>query len=583
MPRAGRTIPTFTKSAPTISMNDYFSEIKRIVPSDRAVCFLTGACHLGTFFTSDNDLVNTRDQNSFTLPSLIIAAKETVNATYPLFTNPTDTFESCIEEAHRLYHPAEGIDFDFNLGSTTKSIEDALRVILWITSSNHQYQGDMIHEIANNLILSGIVGFQSLNADTTLLDRHFQNNVGVSGKDYFITLFALWSLTLKNFVINRNNAVKNSPRREQLEIALNSILDSLSFRVDEPLTSSIFDHSKSYSGKARSEAIVALRPLIKVHDDVYFSCGQPYMKIQITRKFLPKALFYARRDKGDPRTELSSFIGNRLEVMFKDLCNAWNPRGGHYDEYFIDRNEASKSSDRIAFEKHGNHDVAVLFQLKAKTLLEASLFGGDFNVVKKDIQSAFAEMIYKSVNYIKAAKEHLDRGLHLSESESLTRRVLSAKKLVLMGISPDVPAVFTSKPIREIIEEKVREEVGEDTWAWIHTNYDRVYWHIISLHEFEAFLCLPKNKQDFHKAISAYFKDSRLQTDPISNTGLPDSFRSYIIKKYKSANERGQYIEYLPALQSVFDSFMLDIKDHYFDPTSPKSDNPVPTSKKDEK
>ena len=97
----------------------------------------------------------------------------------------------------------------------------------------------------------------------------------------------------------------------------------------------------------------------------------------------------------------------------------------------------------------------------------------------------------------------------------------------------------------------------------ILTNLKLEFVTIISLHEFEAFLCLPKSKQDFHKTIQAYFTDSRLETDPVSASGLPDSYRSYIIKKYGKPNAHGQYIEYLPELQSIFDNFAIETKEYF--------------------
>ena len=565
MKRAGRTKPKFTKAAPPISIEDYFSQIKRVVPIHRRICFFVGACHLGTFFTEANDVFSTKGHASFTLPSLILALKATIDS-YPIFDEPKSQFESCIDPAKDLYEYAEGIDFDSKFSSEFPNFEDALRMILWITSSNHQYQGDMPHELVNNLILSGIIGFRSIEADSKYIDKHFQKNIGVSGKEYLIALYVLWGITLKEFAINRKTVLENSPNKEKLEIALYSILDSLSFKVNEPIASSLFDHAKGYSGKARAEAIIARRPLIRVHDDMYFCCGQPYMKIQITRKFLPKALFLSRQDEKTVNSNLSHLIGSRLESLFKELCNDWNPTGGHFDEYFYDRDCMNKSVDRVAFEMHGKNEVALLFQLKAKTLVEASLFGGDFNVLKQDIQSAFSEMIYKSINFIKNAKSLIEKRQHNQATEELTLRILNAKKIVFIGISPDVPAIFTSKPVREIVEEKIRAEVGEETWSWFQKHYERIYWHVLSLHEFEAFLCLPKNKQDFHKTIAAYFLDSRLETEPISESGIPDSYRSYILKKYKNPNEKSQYIKIHPEFKKIFDQFIEEVKDHYLKP-----------------
>lgn len=567
--KAGRTLPSFTSdgSAPRITYRQYISWLNQVVPKDEfsRMCFAIGAYNMGLGF-DDSDMVTEDRGNVMTLPSLLIAAVS-IAAKYPLVPPGQDQINTCLKEAKDHYGPAEGIDFDFAVEKGAgQSKDDILRTIIWILSSNHQYQGDMPHEMANNLILSGLSSFGSLKVDSQLIDNHFTKNVGVTAKEYFIILFALLSLAYKQFTFKKMELLRNIKHKEHMQPALEAVLTSLSFKSDEQLNSAIFGHSKDYSGKAKAEAIIALRPFLQVNDELFLCAGSPYLKIQCTRKFLPKALYFARQDTGKASNPLSNFIGeSRLEPFFKELCNIWAPSEGHFDEYYYEPIDSAKSCDRIIFEKTDDgSEIAILVQLKAKTLIEASLFGGKFEAVKKDIQSAFSEMLYKSVNYLSAAKEKLEQGRHRSDSADITTRILAAKKIVFLGISPDVPPIFTSKPVREIVEEKVVSEVSAGSWKWLNEHYERVYWHIISLHEFEAFLCIPKEYQVFHRTIHDYFVESELETNPISaDMGLPDSYRSYILKKYCTPGADGKYIMFLPELQRVFDDFQKDIKSYY--------------------
>lgn len=547
----GRIRPTFTPSPRIIKLSEYWDDLQKEIPADdeKQKCLLAGACELGRHF-GEFEVIGTFNQNVIALPSLILGVKNITEHLYPI-TLEGNRFSSCLEAAKHYYKPADGIERDEKISTP----EEAIRELTWTLSSNHQYQGDFLHDMVNTMILGGIYGFRSLTADTNIIDAHFQKNVGVTAKEYLIMLFSLWSVSVKDFVFHKDVFLKDSSEKDRLQGAFEAIIDSLSFKLNEPLSSLIFSHAKGYTGKAKSEAILNLRPLIQINENTYFCTGHPYLRIQSSRKFLPKSLFLARNDEGKASTRLGQSIGNRLEHFFKHLCDDWNPSGGHFDEYFYNINNQNLSPDRIAFEKFKSQEIAILFQLKAKTLIEAAMFGGPFDKLKNDIQSAFSEMVYKSITFLKNAHDSIHQGSHNPDTKTISNRTLSAKKLVLIGISPDVPGIFSSKPLRTIIEEKVISEAGKETWDWLHSHYERVYWHIISLHEFQAFLCIPKNNQCFYKTIRAYFNHSRLETDPISPDGFPSSYRSFIIEKYGRKELGVPRIDHHPELKKIFDEF----------------------------
>jgi hypothetical protein len=298
---------------------------------------------------------------------------------------------------------------------------------------------------------------------------------------------------------------------------------------------------------------------------VYLSAGHPYLGLQMSRKFITKALYFARQDnKGSPITPLSSFIGEtRFESFFKDLCNDWTGSTG-FDEYHYDQaGNSLKSADRIVFEKHGSGEVATLFQLKGKPLLESSLFGGDYNKLVKDIGSAYAEMVYKTVQFIQGAKTLLDQGKHNPSTKHITERILKSKRLLLVGVSPEIPPIFTTAPVRKILEDKVISIVGQAAWDEIQSRYERVYWHILSLTEFQAFLCLPEHKRDFHKTMQSYFTNSRVETEPINPLSIPDTYRSFILKKYGVKKERRGYISPNEELMTIYKTFSAEALSYF--------------------
>lgn len=553
--KAGRTNVTLTNPGIESTLNEFVADLMIKVPADKRICFLLGACEMGLGFKKQ-DIITDDGEGAMTIPSVIIGAKILLNGIYPLF-GPADQVDSCLIAAKHHYKDAEGIDFDFSVRNPTPSSENLVSMFAWVLSSNHLYQGDAIHEVANTLVLSGISSYKSLPVDTTLIDTHFANHVAVTAKEYLMTLLALWAYSRKDFIINKQSFLRHSENKERIASALESILESLSFRVDLPLTAPEFSHASTYSGKAKSEAIITLRPLIKVQDEVYLSSGQSYMALQMSRKFITKALFYARQDHGSAMSPLSTFIGEtRFERFFNELCSDWTGATG-FSEYFYDyAGNSLKSPDRVVFESHGTSEVATLFQLKGKPLLESSLFGGDYAKLVNDIGSAYAEMVYKTVQFLNSAKSLIASGRHNPSTKHITERIFGCRKILLIGVSPEIPPIFTTAPVRKILEDRVKTIVGQAMWDEVHTYFDKVYWHVISLTEFQAFLCLPKHKRDFHKTIQAYFQLSRIETEPVNLHSIPDTYRSFVLKKYgvKVKGKNG-YIKPNAELEALYKVF----------------------------
>ncbi len=499
----------------------------------------------------------------YTIPTLILAAKTLFDNEFPI-TSDNSKYTTYL--AQHMYEVADGVEFDFHLHGREATNEESLSQLIWSIGTNHSYQGDPIHEFTNGLILSGVAGFKNLNKDATEIDQVFLKSIGVPAKEYLMLIFAIWAHAIDHVSINSEIVFGNSAAGASAKSALKKVLEMMSFKCSEPLSSEVFSHASAYTGKAIAESIFTRKPLIKVDESTYAISGHPFIQLQWTKRFLLVSRALAQRlSSGNSRTKLSQVIGERQEKFFAHLTTGWS-KDSNFDEYEWSNRGNQKSPDRILFEKFGNNSEAVtLFQLKAKSLREGTLFARDFNDAVCDLGSSFNEMIYKSINFLWSLHEAAKNNSLNSLNSKLSLRILNSRECVLIGVCPDVPPIFSMKPIRDLLEAEIIKEVGLDKWQWLHQHFKNVYWHIISLTEFQAFLCIPDRRRNFHKAIKHYFRDE--QIDRFLSRGdrsLPSSFRSFIIANYGTERDENsdRKINSIPDLRHIYDEFFEEAKQY---------------------
>jgi hypothetical protein len=508
----------------------------------------------------------------FALSTTVLEAIRNLPQDFPLIQRGTTLLNANNGFAINASIDAEGVHPDYYVNARTSEEKRTAMTLnmIWTICENGIYQGDFIYKVANQLVLSGLVGFKNLPANPTRTEELFQRRLGISAYDYMMSLFALWTMAHNFGSVNVTSFIRSGPRKNELDQATQQVLNELSLRFNEFIPRSNTEPYINYTGKSKSLSLFTRWPMINLNDELYLFAGHPFVKIQSTSKFLTKALALARIEERIPDTQFSQFVGlERFEPFFRELCEIWAPEGGHYDEYVYLRRGNSKSADRIAFEKHGTSKIVHLFQLKLKSLKEASHYGVTIDDVVSDLSGAFSRLISQTIKFLYALNQAKIAGNLAPEHEELSLRILAADKYSLIGIVPDLPSIFIFKQLRDKIIEGSEALLNQQEKVWYDQSLKRKFlWHIFDLSEFEIFISLPRTKRDFYKVLSKYLRDSRVDEYLIDNIGrLPYDFRSYMISKFGEAKleDGSRRIDTIqPDLLDIYENLQNDIGRYFF-------------------
>lgn len=491
---------------------------------------------------------------------------------HPLF--PQGTYQHTANEGFAIDAAidAEGVHADTYVDAATEEEQSEANLLnmIWILCENGIYQGDFVYKLVNQLVLTGLVGFRNLQANDAHTQRLFNSQLGISAYDYFLSLFGLWAMAGEHGNINSTRLIAPGPRKAQLDNSCRLVMNELSLRHSDYGTKIQQTPYNTYDGKSLPMAIFSRWPLINLNDEIYAFANQKFMQIQLSSKLLTKALALARIDEGIPDTRYSQLMGtDRLEPFFGELCEIWNPKGGHFAEYVYDRRNNSKSPDRIAFEKHGTSTVVHLFQLKLKSLKEASHYGIAIDPVLNDLKGAFARLLSQSIKFLYSLKRSHEANTLRAEHEELSRKILAGDRYCLWGIVPDLPSVFVFKLLRDRVMEEVEAALSAQEMQWYEQHLKgKFIWHIMELPEFQIFITLPQQHRDLYKAFTKYLRDSQIERLVLDEAGnMPSNFRSYLIRKFgPERNEDGsRRIKILQEdLYALYEQSLEDINQFFF-------------------
>src|SRR5262249_31256060 len=164
------------------------------------------------------------------------------------------------------------------------------------------YQTNVVYRVANTLVLLGLKSFRGLPAAPSQSDDLFEKHVGLSAYEYVLTLFALWSVTIKDPLIDTRTFLQGGLRRDERMAAVGSVLSEISRPFDKYKDLDALPESRSYTGKARAGAFFSRWPLIRLNDQQFIAAAHPFVKIQIASKSMTKALALARAEEGKAST-----------------------------------------------------------------------------------------------------------------------------------------------------------------------------------------------------------------------------------------------------------------------------------------
>jgi len=116
------------------------------------------------------------------------------------------------------------------------------------------------------------------------------------------------------------------------------------------------------------------------------------------------------------------------------------------------------------------------------------------------------------------------------------------KRVTFLCVVPILPAVFSFKPIRDLMIEGVTNRVGEEVMDWLKQRFrGRWYWHSFDLEEFEIFVALPERKRVMHYLMRQYLSDTKINHLSLNPDGkIPWNFRSYLIANHFKDRPRNE-------------------------------------------
>ena len=468
---------------------------------------------------------------------------------------------------------AEGVLEDcFAVPEGRRNLDEVKLSLLRLICESGAVQYEVPLKVANTLVLSGLKGFESLPVDSALIDRLFQSYAGMSAHEYYLLVNGAWSLIISSGkgLINLDQFLRTSTDPAGLTAKARNVLNSMSRTCADYGEDTLDQTLERYSSKYRASAYFSKSPFLKLSETHFLCVSHPYLRLQLTSKFIAKALFFARQAEPTVRgrTQLSQFMGkDRLEPFFKELCNIWAPAGGHYDEYLYEQGTEDSSCDRIVFEDLNGEPCITLIQLKLKALTEMAHYATSWEVITADFAKAFSECIYKSINFLYRLEHARSTGRLRPEHRETSERITAAGRFVFLGIVPELPPIFTISFAREALMQEVRSELDSDVRKWMEERFpDGITWHLMDLSEFEIFLSA-KTGLSLGPEIIDYILQNQVDQNPIRLDGtIPQSFRSFIINKYGEADKAGarRIPKMLSGLEKVFKSITADSRQLMF-------------------
>lgn len=576
---SGRAPPILTGNAPQRTLSEY-EELIRTEMVKAGLPPLTlalGLTELGPTITI-SDVLSAQGLTVHAIATALHVALNAISEVYPLTPTGGRPFLVNMQAAKQAAREAEGVvpdDFAVALKTSSPDLHAAARrYFVWHLCENHAYQTNVIYRVANTLVLLGLKPFRGIEASPAATDNLFKKHVGLLAYEFVLTLFGIWSMAIKDPIIDTRTLLQEGPRKKELMEPVSSVIAELSRTFDKYRVFDGYPEAQTYTGKARPCAFFSRWPLIRLNEHQFVVAAHPFLKIQIATKAITKAMALARREEGgEARTAFSQGLGRRMEAFFGELCELWRP-GHHFAEY--EYVQGQKSPDRIVFERHGSKEVACLFQLKTKMLLEATHFGSSEESIRRDLAGAFSETLYKTIQFLAHAKESERDGRLKTETLPLTRRVLACERFCLIGIVPDMPSVFSFPDLRRVLLEEVQAHLDPGAKEWFRQHFaKRCVWHVMDLDDFEWFLSIRPSKREIYKRVAGYIREADLSGDLIQGGTLPSNFRTYLIQKFgrrdPATNDR-RLDSYVPELFALFNEFAADAS-RYFSLKPPSGPN----------
>jgi hypothetical protein len=395
-----------------------------------------------------------------------------------------------------------------------------------IVSLQPSLQGDSVARFFQMLFLLELVDDQAtFLSQTSPYDGLFQEALGCRVLDYVGLLFGLYAQSRVDCVFNLDILFEQS----RDAVALRALAERI-FAAEGCHQEKVGDLLDTEFSKHQAEGLVQAffvkYPFVRLNDTYYLPPLHPFMRLLAASGPVFRALELARKaakssGQSSSWTNLhSSRMGIRFEHLVRSLVERAYAPGAWAAEY--EYTKGQKSPDFILFEDDA---TVVLVQAKLKRMTPGAFFGYDLDTFREDSER-FAEMIWRSVRYLQNIRKGKRSGK--SDEDSVTERVLSAKRVVLVGIAPFLSPVFVPGLPRDTIVAAANKKLGPDV---AHALVDIAAWHITGFDDLALFFSLPAGPTLGH-AIVEYVHT--MGDTFITDDGMVSSFRNWCIHKHST-------------------------------------------------
>jgi hypothetical protein len=134
-------------------------------------------------------------------------------------------------------------------------------------------------------------------------------------------------------------------------------------------------------------------------------------------------------------------------------------------------------------------------------------------------------------------------------------RIKNAKRYFLIGLFPSYPSIFSIKEIRDRLISTCKSVLSRDEWDFFHSRLGKsIFWHIIDMEDFQAFLSLPVHRRRFGYELRRYLRSANIDTSTLEDGMIAMNFRSYILSncRHKPDYVSEEYSDIKSFLQSTY-------------------------------
>lgn len=404
-----------------------------------------------------------------------------------------------------------------------------------VRTSNYLIQAIFVNEFVTMSSILGILDDRSevdLEAINSVDFDQFTQTIGITPTDYYGFLILIWSIASEHYIIDKNIFFKNSQISSNLKDNFDLFIKELSLEHPIDFNNNAFEFCKEFiTSRDLYISLLYRYPLIRLNNDLTLITSQKFIEIHIINKMINKI----RKVSGIKNSKLQKKMSSNFENFIATLLSDANYE--IYKEYSYLSNDVKKSSDIILFEKHGSEEVCTLIQVKLKMPIDCLLHPTNDTTTISEIEKYY-DFIERSLNFF---REIASNDKHHPDNEHISKRILSCKRIFLLGISPQIPDIFCSQKNRQILEDKIKQSFNDDIFYsnFVKTKniHNKLNWHIIGASELITFLSTKKSgktKNKFYVSFMNYIFKTRInEFDITSNKSITDNFRNFIFTPNK--------------------------------------------------